>query len=91
MKLAVITSRSILKDYVDLYFILQRINLSRLIDLTRQKLPTIDSNLILKSLVYFEDVEQEPISFKHSHEVDLPTMQNFLIETVKSYLKDTAS
>lgn len=91
MKLSAITSRSVLKDYVDLYFILQRINLARLLQLTQQKLPTIDSNLILKSLVYFEDIQQEPIIFKHDHEVSFQTVQKFFNETVKSYLANRAN
>ncbi len=90
MKLSAVTSRSLLKDYVDIYFILQRIDLLTLIQLTHQKLPTIDPNLILKSLVYFEDIEFEPIIFKHGHSVDLPTIQKFLVEKVKSYI-DLAS
>lgn len=86
MKLSAITSRSVLKDYIDLYFILQQLDLPQLLSLTQRKLPTIDPNLILKSLVYYEDVQEEPIKFKNGHAVTFQQVKNFLSETVKQYL-----
>lgn len=86
MKLSAITSRSVLKDYVDLYFILQKINLEQLLELTKQKLPTIDTNLILKSLVYFEDIQPEPMIFKHNDDVSFEKIKSYLAKEVKSYL-----
>ncbi len=53
MKLSAITSRGISKDYIDLYYILQDIDLSYLLDKSAEKFPDLDRNLILKSLVYF--------------------------------------
>ena len=86
MKLAAITSRSVLKDYVDLYFILQNIALEKLINFTKEKYSAIDTNLILKSLVYFEDIEQEPVLFKNNKDVSFKLIKNYLSETVKEYL-----
>lgn len=85
MKLSAITGRSLAKDYVDLYFILHRMGLSELVNLAQKKFPTLDTNLILKSLVYFEDITEEPIIFKHDHQVDLSTVSAFLKERVKEY------
>lgn len=86
MKLAAITSRSVLKDYVDLYFILHNIILGKLLNFTKEKFFTIDENLILKSLVYFEDIQEEPILFKHDKEVSFKLIKKYLAETVKEYL-----
>lgn len=86
MKLSAITSRSVLKDYIDLYFILQRIELGTLLDFVKEKFPTIDTNLILKSLVYFEDIQEEPISYKHNNQVSFETIKEYLLITVKRYL-----
>src|SRR5665811_541206 len=61
MKLSAIISRSVLKDYVDLYFILHNIIIGKLLNFTKEKFFTIDENLILKSLVYFEDIQEEPV------------------------------
>lgn len=83
MKLSAITSRSVLKDYVDLYFILQKVSLRDLLVMCTIKHPTIDTNLILKSLIYFEDVVPEPIMFKENHNVDFETIKKYLIGEVK--------
>ena len=86
MKLAAITSRSLLKDYVDLYFILKDIALAKLLIFAKEKYLTIDTNLILKSLVYFEDVEQEPVLFRNNKEVSFKLIKEFLAGEVKGYL-----
>jgi predicted nucleotidyltransferase component of viral defense system len=86
MKLSAITSRSVLKDYVDLYFILHKISLEELFKLTKEKFPTIDINLILKSLVYFDDILEEPILFKHDDDISFESVRKYLSETATSYL-----
>lgn len=86
MKLSAITSRSVLKDYVDLYFILHQIKLEDLLNFAREKFPTIDINPILKSLVYFDDIQEEPILFKHNDNVSFKSVKGYLSETVKKYL-----
>jgi len=65
MKLIAITSRASNKDYIDLYYLLQDISLKDLLDKTSKKFPEVDRNLVLKSLVYFADIEIEPILFKN--------------------------
>ena len=87
MKLSAITSRYLEKDYVDLYFILQNTSLTELVDNFLQKYPSFDKTLILKSLVYFDDILREPILFKEGHDVSLETIKVFLQKLVKEYLK----
>lgn len=89
MKLSAITSRSVLKDYVDLYFIFQHIKLEALLGVTKEKFPTIEINPILKSLVYFDDIEEEPILFKHDDNISFESIKDFLTQTVKRYLEET--
>ncbi len=86
MKLSAITGRSVLKDYVDLYFILHKINLSKLLEITKEKFPTADTNPIIKSLVYFDDIQKEPILFKHGDDISLESIKKYLSETVMNYL-----
>jgi len=64
MKLNAICNRNTMKDYVDLFVILQSLTLSNLLESVKIKMPELDIFLILKSLVYFEDIIQEPIIFK---------------------------
>lgn len=85
MKLSAITNRSLEKDYVDLFFILKRIPLAQLLELSTRKHPTIDQAIILKSLVYFDDVLREPILFKEGHEVSFEDVQTFLRQMVEKY------
>lgn len=77
MKLAAIVSRAANKDYIDLYFILQEIKLETVLDKLRLKMPELDANLVLKSLVYFKDVNKEPIKFKNNRNIDFKRIKDF--------------
>lgn len=64
MKISAISSRGSKKDFVDVFFICQKIiPLSELLKLFEKKYRGVDYNMahILKSLVYFDDAEKEPM------------------------------
>lgn len=83
MKFAAITGRASNKDYIDLYFILQQFDLKKLLAYSAKKLPELDTNLILKSLVYFDDINKEPIKYKNNHKISFEVIKTFLIKTVQ--------
>ncbi len=83
MKLNAIVNRSTMKDYVDLYFILQNTSIEILLDKCVIKFPSLDTNLILKSLVYFDDIIEEPIIFKNDFYITLEEIKKFFIKTIK--------
>ena len=83
MKLAAIVSRATNKDYLDLYFILREISLTEVLAAKNKKLPELDSNLVLKSLVYFKDIKKEPIKFKNKQNTDFETVKESLKREVK--------
>lgn len=83
MKLSAIVGRATMKDYVDLYFILQKIGLTKLLELSQKKMPTLDRQLILKSLVYFDDVLPEQLKFKDNHSIDWTKVQEAITKLVK--------
>jgi len=87
MKLSAITSRSVEKDYVDLYFILKTITLVELLNFCSIKYPSLDENLLLKALVYFDDIKEEKILFKEGHYVSLPEIKSYLQKIVTDYFK----
>ena len=87
MKLAAITSRSLEKDYVDLYFILRLVHLVDLLKLCRQKYHSLDTGLILKSLAYFDDVQPEPILFKGNNKVEFEVIKTTIQSIVADYFK----
>lgn len=85
MKLSAIVSRATLKDYVDLYFILKRVSLKELLEKSKQKHPALDTNLALKSLIYFDDVSRDPMEFMPNNAVSFNRVKTFLIQEVKKY------
>ncbi len=84
MKLSAVLGRASNKDYIDLFYILQDYNLSDILKLFQKKFADTDINLVLKSLVYFDDVDIEPIMFKHKKDIDFEKVKLFLIEKIKS-------
>lgn len=61
MKVAAISDRGTKRDFIDLYFLCQKISLDYALKLYDRKFRTLKANLlhIQKSLVYFEDAEKE--------------------------------
>ncbi len=86
MKLSAITGRTAFKDYVDLYWILQRIPLAVLIELCEKKFENLDINLVLKSLVYYDDIIEEPINFKGYDQVSFEKIKSYLQKEVETFL-----
>ncbi len=60
MKLNAVRNRGTKKDFVDIYFLLQKFNLDKLLQLVNLKYPNHVDILTLKSLVYFDDAENQP-------------------------------
>jgi predicted nucleotidyltransferase component of viral defense system len=83
MKLSAVTGRASNKDYIDLYYILQNTSLLHLLEIAEKKFSSLDANLILKSLVYFDDISHEPILFKEGKEIPFETVKTFLETEVK--------
>lgn len=66
MKLAAITGRGTKKDFVDLFFLLQTFSLKEMLSFYNQKYPDGSEFLVLKSLSYFKDAneDEEPFMLK---------------------------
>lgn len=62
-KLQTVSMRGSKKDFVDLYFLFEIYSLPELLEKAKAKYSTVDYNQahILKSLVYFEDADAQPI------------------------------
>lgn len=63
MKIAAISERGTKRDFIDLYFIFQKFTLAEVLNFYNRKYQKLSSNLIhiKKSLVYFEDAENDPM------------------------------
>ncbi len=66
MKLAAITGRGTKKDFIDLYFLLQKFSIADLVSFYKQKYADGSTFMVLKSLVYFgdADLDESPIMLK---------------------------
>jgi hypothetical protein len=83
MKMSAITSRATNKDYIDLYFIMKHVSLTDILLAVSRKMKSLDINLVLKSLVYFDDIEYEPINFKNDEEIEMEKIKKFFISETK--------
>lgn len=63
MKLAAITNRGTKKDFIDLAFLLKHYDLAQMLDFYRSKFTDGSPFLVIKSLVYFEDAQEDPMPF----------------------------
>ena len=82
MKLQAILSRSTLKDYADLYFILKMYPLKKLLKICERKLPSLNQNLIIKSLIYFDDISESQILYTPGNEIQIDEIKKYLMKTV---------
>jgi len=85
MKLSAVISRATTKDYVDIYYILQDYSLEELLNFADDKYPNFNRNLALKSLVYFDDVTEEPLEFLDDDAPDFDEVKEYLRKTIKNY------
>jgi len=64
MKIDAISSRGTKRDFIDLFFICKSVlPLARLLNLFKKKYSSVNFNMvhILKSLIYFDDAEKDPL------------------------------
>lgn len=59
MKLFTIANRGSRKDFIDIFFLLQRFRLTEMFDWFRKKFPDSELLPVLRSLTYFEDAEKD--------------------------------
>ena len=63
MKLAAISGRGTRKDFIDIHFLLRQFSLQEMLDLYTAKYADGSVFMILKSLIYFDDAENDPEPF----------------------------
>jgi len=82
MKLSAITGRGTKKDFIDLYFLLKKINLDDMLKLFEKKFPDGSLFLVIKSLLYFVDADKElqPIMLEPLKWNDVKNVIRFKVE-----------
>jgi len=84
MKLAAITGRGSKKDFIDLYFLLKRYSLKELFAFYNQKFHDGSTFLVLKSLSYFIDADDELMP-KMLMDIDWESVKQFIKESLRKY------
>jgi hypothetical protein len=84
-KLQTVSMRGSKKDFVDLYFLLDIYSLPELLEKAKSKYSAVDYNQahILKSLVYFEDAEVQPMP-RMIKDVNWDVIKSRMITEVKN-------
>ncbi len=84
MKLAAITGRGTKKDFIDIYFLLNRFSFRQMLGFYEQKYHDGSLFMVLKSLSYFEDAEQD-IMPKMFNEINWDKVKKKITETIYDY------
>jgi predicted nucleotidyltransferase component of viral defense system len=85
-KLQTVSMRGNKKDFVDLFFLLERYSLGELFEFVNRKYSEANYNPvhILKSLTYFEDANNQPMPRMHK-KVEWETVKREIVERVKRF------
>ncbi len=86
MKLGAITGRGKKRDFTDLFFLLKRYTLSELLGFYREKYPDGNEFLVLRSLTYFDDAEEDK-ELELFEKVDWSEVKKTIEKEVKKILK----
>lgn len=64
MKIAAIVQRGKQRDFIDIFYLLDKFSLKQIIRLALKKYPGYQEMLILRALIYFEDAKEEELGRK---------------------------
>lgn len=84
MKLSAVTNRGTRKDFVDIYFLLEHYSLNEMISFYQLKYPNSSSFMVLRSLTYFTDAEEEPMPRIYT-KMDWGTIKETICQAVREY------
>ncbi len=64
MKLVAITQRGTKRDFIDLYYLIKKLGLVQILELSKQKYKEFNQYLALQALLYFSDADKENLSVR---------------------------
>lgn len=83
MKLAAVAGRGTKKDFIDVYFLLQHYSLQEMLRLYKEKYTDGSTFMIIKSLSYFDDAEDEPEPFMFEN-IDWDMVKQTILKELSS-------
>lgn len=87
MKLNAISGRGSKKDFIDLFYLLQGFSLQELMKFFKDKYHDGSEFLVLKSLTYFEDADQDEMP-KMSKTINWEEIKSELRKKIKKYISE---
>ena len=89
MKLAAIIGRGCKRDFIDLYFICQEMELTRLLDLSKVKYPDVRDFGVqaFRAITYFDDADDEDMP-KMLHPIEWSEVNEFFLAAVEALSRE---
>ena len=91
MKLLAVSHRPAIRDYIDIYYLLQKFSLKEMFGFLQQKYKTANEYLILRALTYYDDVVEDenkrPIKMLDS-KFSWDVAKKKILDEVKKYQLD---
>lgn len=84
MKLDAITGRGNKKDFYDLYYLLQKYDLNKLLDFYQEKYTHNTTFHVVRSLTYFEDAENQPDPNVFDRQITWDKIKSKIIKEVRA-------
>ncbi len=85
MKIAAITGRGTMKDFIDLFYLLKQFSLEQILQFYEQKYSDASVFMALKSLSYFDDANLD-IMPKMFHKINWENIKSTILKKVKEYV-----
>jgi len=86
MKLKAVVQRGSKKDFFDIYFLLQQMSITELIELFKKKFQLQEIFHVIKSLTYFEDAEANPDPLVFDKKITWTKVKNQIIKEVNNLI-----
>jgi len=85
-KIITISARGSKKDFIDLYFLLEKYSLTQIFSFLSKKYPDQKYNdlHLLKSLTYFDDAEDQPTPQMIRHDTSWESIKRRIVDSVRS-------
>lgn len=84
MKIIAISQRGRKRDFIDIYFLIKKFGLRKIIEFTKEKYPMFNIYIGLQGLVYFKDADEDPEKerFRLLKDVNWEELKDYLLKEV---------
>jgi predicted nucleotidyltransferase component of viral defense system len=84
MKVVAISQRGLKRDFIDIYFLMQKFGLKRILEFAKEKYRSFNPYVAIQGLLYFDDAERDPPSdrYRMLRKVDWKEIKRFIIKEV---------